>query len=662
MGLFNQFPFTNFDRVNLDAIMAELRKLDSKVTDYLAYSTITYADPLQWNITTQYVKNTVVVDSDGTAYLSTQPVPAGIAINDTEYWTPIGNFSELWTSLKLSISAVDLGSVAISPDPLSTGDLFWLNNTLYIATADLSGGSAVIEGTNCQKISVEDLLNEIRQAVTSVSDGLADEITERQDEDSSIRNDFAAADTDIRDDMETADSALDARITVLENATSSESVSPYTVTPVLMGELSSVSQLCAACQIGDLVYTLDNNTYDSNGELRVFSITSNSKTMQKTVKIGHGNSMCYSVRDNAVYVAPMAEYDGGVSTQITKIYKFNTAFTTRTEINAPGVVYAISYDHVADKLYAFVNSGTSLTVYEVDAAGVFTQVAVLNCPEILTDAVLQDVAVKAGYAYVSTTNRIVGVYSIDSGACIKSFYVSVNDTGNVYNLGELEGMEFNASGELIAMNAFYIATRDTATGMYNPTIGIVTQIPTNKAYFNAPKTVQRQHSTMVIREDYGDVFKTGNASLKGVEYLAALIDPSCTLEITQGNISTIAPMIFVNRHMAIRIDSGCTFTINHQIAMNGCTFGLFVASGGFFVDNLSNTPTFLCSNRPNVIYISIEGTASGTGTTYNNFIQPGYFRQFISLGSLNGFPSAQIGINGVMCDQRKPYVSAIALV
>ena len=88
-------PYTNFHDLNLDWIIEVLNEFNTKLTNFVSLATIKYADPIQWDITSQYEANTVVVDSNGNAYLSVQPVPSGVSLDRTEYWTNIGNFDEL---------------------------------------------------------------------------------------------------------------------------------------------------------------------------------------------------------------------------------------------------------------------------------------------------------------------------------------------------------------------------------------------------------------------------------------------------------------------------------------------------------------------------------------------------------------------------------------
>ena len=88
MGLFDQFPYTNFHELNLDWILKALDNIQKTMDQFVALNSLKYADPIQWNITSQYAKNTIVIDPQtGTAYISVQPVPEGVLITDTDYWT-----------------------------------------------------------------------------------------------------------------------------------------------------------------------------------------------------------------------------------------------------------------------------------------------------------------------------------------------------------------------------------------------------------------------------------------------------------------------------------------------------------------------------------------------------------------------------------------------
>ena len=161
MGTFEHFPYTNFHDLNLDWIVQELEKLATDVRDFISINAIKYANPIQWDITSQYEKNTVVLDKDGNAYLSVQPVPAGVSLDRTEYWTNIGNFSALWESVKNAITIPDEGHETTASAPRAVNDLVWVNNKLLEITSPMIAGDTYVEGSNCRVYTMQIMLKEM---------------------------------------------------------------------------------------------------------------------------------------------------------------------------------------------------------------------------------------------------------------------------------------------------------------------------------------------------------------------------------------------------------------------------------------------------------------------------------------------------------------------
>lgn len=172
--MFNtRWPYTNFHELNLDWILETLKKQDAAIADFISLNSITYADPLQWDITRQYPKNQVVLDTNGDGYLSVQPVPVGVEIDNTDYWTKIGNFSELWSTVKLAITAADEGLKTTASADRASGDLVWLNNTLYVCTTAITRGTEY--GTNnTAKTTIDARLANLAQAVKTLQDNITE--------------------------------------------------------------------------------------------------------------------------------------------------------------------------------------------------------------------------------------------------------------------------------------------------------------------------------------------------------------------------------------------------------------------------------------------------------------------------------------------------------
>lgn len=83
MGLFDCFPLSNAYSVNLDWILTQIKILEKYVHDYTAINQLKYDG--FWDITKQYPK-WALVTSGNASYISLQPVPAGIPLENSEYW------------------------------------------------------------------------------------------------------------------------------------------------------------------------------------------------------------------------------------------------------------------------------------------------------------------------------------------------------------------------------------------------------------------------------------------------------------------------------------------------------------------------------------------------------------------------------------------------
>ena len=177
-------PYTNFHDLNLDWIIEVLNEFNTKLTDFVSLATIKYADPIQWDITSQYETNTVVVDSNGNAYLSVRPVPSGISLDRTEFWTKIGNFDELWADVKRAITPNDEGHSPTATADRAVNDLVWVNGSLVRVTKAMTAGDAYVPGSNCVSSSTNEVLHYL---ITAFNEGLSAEQTAREEADRDLQ-------------------------------------------------------------------------------------------------------------------------------------------------------------------------------------------------------------------------------------------------------------------------------------------------------------------------------------------------------------------------------------------------------------------------------------------------------------------------------------------
>lgn len=186
--------YTNFHDLNLDWIMDKLNEFNTKLTNFVSLATIKYADPIQWDITSQYEANTVVVDSKGNAYLSVQPVPSGVSLDRTEFWTKIGNFDELWADVKKAITPNDEGHSPTATAARAVNDLVWVNGALVRVTRAMIAGDAYVPGSNCVSSSTNEVLHYLitafNEGLSAFNEGLSAEKTARENADTQLQTDI----------------------------------------------------------------------------------------------------------------------------------------------------------------------------------------------------------------------------------------------------------------------------------------------------------------------------------------------------------------------------------------------------------------------------------------------------------------------------------------
>ena len=105
---------------------------------------------------------------DGTAYLSIHPVPSGVQITNTEYWTPVFTLQNFTDALKKAITKVpqqENGQAAT--EELPANSVFFVGDVLCTNPATIPKTSLVVIGSNCVQVSVIDLISRLFNAPTA---------------------------------------------------------------------------------------------------------------------------------------------------------------------------------------------------------------------------------------------------------------------------------------------------------------------------------------------------------------------------------------------------------------------------------------------------------------------------------------------------------------
>lgn len=167
---FNQYPYLNLNDLNLDYILKAIGEMKYEVTNFVSINAIKYADPIQWNITSQYEKNTIVIDPvTGTAYISVAPVPAGVALTRPEYWTVVFDLGSFVTRAAQNFtSRWESETTATATFPTNTGEWLVWGDVLYKALTNITAGDTYVVNGNIEHFTIEDLYNAYLNTVASI--------------------------------------------------------------------------------------------------------------------------------------------------------------------------------------------------------------------------------------------------------------------------------------------------------------------------------------------------------------------------------------------------------------------------------------------------------------------------------------------------------------
>lgn len=225
---FFEFPNTRTYDTDLGWLIKTVNMMNNTLAQFVSLNTIKYADPIQWNITTQYETNTVVIDPlTGVAYLSVQPVPSGVNITNTDYWTVIFDLGAFVVrAAKNFTSRIESDTTLTATFPSNVGDWLVWGDVLYEVIAPIIAGDQYVVDSNIRHITMEEITNALAQAIHDVDSKIGDlddldttdktSIVESINSVVSSRNeivvnvkDFGAVGDGIHDDLAAINDAID---------------------------------------------------------------------------------------------------------------------------------------------------------------------------------------------------------------------------------------------------------------------------------------------------------------------------------------------------------------------------------------------------------------------------------------------------------------------
>ena len=152
------FPHTHFFESDLRELIKQVFIMNDLVTNFVSINAIKYADPIQWNITKSYEKNTVVIDGNsGVAYISVRPVPPGVALTREQYWTKVFDLSIFITKGSANFAnTYESEPTTTATKPTAKDKWLVWDTTLYQALTNILPGDRYVPDGNIRRMTVED--------------------------------------------------------------------------------------------------------------------------------------------------------------------------------------------------------------------------------------------------------------------------------------------------------------------------------------------------------------------------------------------------------------------------------------------------------------------------------------------------------------------------
>ena len=170
-NILDQYPYLNVNDLNLDYILNAIKKFQNEVTNFVSINAIKYANPIQWNITSQYEKNTIVIDPlTGTAYISVAAVPSGVALTREEYWTVVFDLGSFVTRAARNFTdRYEADTTLTATFSTNAGEWLVWGDTLYRAAVNITAGDQYVVGSNIIHFTMETETQDIRNIIGLLS-------------------------------------------------------------------------------------------------------------------------------------------------------------------------------------------------------------------------------------------------------------------------------------------------------------------------------------------------------------------------------------------------------------------------------------------------------------------------------------------------------------
>lgn len=612
----------------------------------------------EWDNTAPYEPLTIVLH-EGNSYTSRKYVPAGIGLDNGEYWALTGQFNGQIAQLRALVqryqAEIDANAQAIHDEVQARQDA--CDELADNIAANAESISGLSENLSAEVEARQEADGELSGQISTVSGNLSDEVEARRLADQQLKQNI--------DDNQTLTDlqfiAVQSRIgqngeSIVDlQALTSNFLIGSTVTPAYQGSFMSDEQNAAVLFIDPYVYCFSVNNYDNTGTVRVFSRVSNALYATYTnVQLGHGNSVAYD--GEHIYVLPLNTYTNGASARSNKLYVFDTNMSDRREWTLPTYYpYGVSYDFVNHKLYYVdaQNNDPTIKLYVYDAdqqtwSNVFS-LSNAQFPSVAgSDVYWQDFAVRDDVLIavkLDGTSYTIKFDASDNTAKIAgTFRIAANSAGGMWKMGEIEGVEFDTEGRLWNMRTFNCGFRN-ANKNYNQSIGFVTTLNT-KEYAEIDEGVQFQpYGTLDLVSP--SKFKLGRYDIHSVNECMCRLDDYAVVRVNKGDTYSDT-RIRTMRDLVVRVEG--TMNISDLIEVDAGIMFLYVTQDDDTLEkgvvNFTGTSgaCIETNSRAIAIYFRNRGTVN-IDEDKERFINTGYSPTLISIGGLGNLTDVLVNQN-----------------
>ena len=165
----HKYPGTDLHELDLGYIIEQIKDLRIQMKEYGDINKMHYANPLDWNITTQYPAYTIVRDANSSLlYISMQPVPEGIGLDNSAYWQTLGSYQGDSDYLRYAIVPYDEPDYRVATRAYAVNEYFWgADNNIYCVDRPVQQGGS-FSPSNCHMVTVASELTYLKNEASSL--------------------------------------------------------------------------------------------------------------------------------------------------------------------------------------------------------------------------------------------------------------------------------------------------------------------------------------------------------------------------------------------------------------------------------------------------------------------------------------------------------------